>query len=177
MSAPVRPEMGARMVAYCNWTFAFSMAARCASSVASSAAALVRAVSRCSRDAALHQLIQPLDDDLCVGRLRGIALEIRGGLLQRRLERPAIQREEFLSGLDVVAFLEVDGGEFPRDLGAHRDRGIGFDRADDAGLERHRLAHGGGRGDRHRGRPRPLRLRLGLAARARDRHDHPAHHD
>ena len=35
--APVRPESGAVMVAYCNWTFAFSMAALSASTVAASA--------------------------------------------------------------------------------------------------------------------------------------------
>jgi hypothetical protein len=48
ISAPVRPEIGAAIVAYWSWTVALSTAARSAPSVASSAAAAVVVVSTCS---------------------------------------------------------------------------------------------------------------------------------
>ncbi len=41
ISAPVRPPIGAAIVAYCSCTFAFSTTARSAPTVASSAASLV----------------------------------------------------------------------------------------------------------------------------------------
>ncbi len=48
MSAPVRPAIGDAIVAYWSCTFAFSTAARSASTVASRAAAVARLVSTCS---------------------------------------------------------------------------------------------------------------------------------
>ncbi len=49
INTPVRPEIGALIVAYWSWTVAFSMAARSAPTVASSAVAAVLVVSTCSR--------------------------------------------------------------------------------------------------------------------------------
>ena len=46
--------------------------------------------------------------DFGVGRLRDVALQVGLRLLQRGLERPAIEREQHLALRDVVAFLEVD---------------------------------------------------------------------
>ena len=105
ISAPVRPAIGARMVAYCNCTFAFSTAARSAPTMASSAAAFVRAVSRCSRVPMPRSTRSSMRCamTLCVGELRGIALQIRFGLMQRRFERPMIEREQHLARLNVVA--------------------------------------------------------------------------
>ena len=48
-SKPVRPDIGAMIVAYVSCTFAVSTFARSAATVASSAAAWVRMVSTCSR--------------------------------------------------------------------------------------------------------------------------------
>ena len=103
MSAPVRPAIGARMVAYCSCTLAFSTAARSAASVPSSAATTARdGVALLARDnATLHQILVALHDHFRVRRLRRIPFEIGGGLLQGRFEWPSVEREELLPGLDV----------------------------------------------------------------------------
>ena len=76
-----------------------------------------------------------------------------------RFERPAVEREELLPGLDVFTLLEVDRGELAGDLRADRHRGKGLDGADDAHFERHVLADCGGGRDGHSGR-RCVLLRL-----------------
>ena len=121
ISAPVRPGIGARMVAYCSWTLAFSTAARSAPSVASSAAAVVRAVSTCSRARCrARQILVALGDRLGVGGLRRVALEVGLRLLQRRFERPPVEGEQDLALCDVVALLEFHRGQLAGDLRAHR---------------------------------------------------------
>ena len=99
ISAPVRPEIGAVIVAYWSCTVAFSTAARSAPSVASSAAAAVRrrVDLLLGRDAARGEILIALRLRLRVRRLRRVALQVGLGLLERRLERPAVEREEHLA--------------------------------------------------------------------------------
>ena len=110
ISAPVRPEIGAAIVAYCSCTLAFSTAARSASTVAFNAAgaALRRVDLFPRRDAAVGEILVALGLRRGVGRLRDVAIEVGLRLLQRRFERPSIEGEQRLPFLDVVAFLEVD---------------------------------------------------------------------
>ena len=65
--------------------------------------------------------------------------QVRFGLIQRRFERPMVEREEHLPGLHVVALLEVDRLQLACDLGPHGDRRERLDSADDAHVERHFL--------------------------------------
>ena len=105
-------------MAYWIWTLAFSTAARSASTVALSAVgAGSRRVDLFPRgDAALGQILKALGLRRRVGGLREIALEVRLRLLQRGFERPPVQREQHLTLLDVVAFLERDRGELAGNL-------------------------------------------------------------
>ena len=141
ISAPVRPAIGARIVAYCSCTFAFSTAALLAPTTASSAAAVrARGIALLARaDAALDEVVHSLRNDLRVGGLRRVAREVRFGLIQRRFERPVVEREQHLPGLHVVTLLEVDGLQLAGDLRAHGHGGKCLDRADDVHVERHIL--------------------------------------
>ena len=87
------------MVAYWSCTFAFSSAALSASTVALSAATVVlRGIDLLARrDASLRQLFEPLGLLRRVGGLSEIAIEVGLRLLQRRFERPLIEREEDLA--------------------------------------------------------------------------------
>ena len=162
MSAPVRPAIGARMVAYCSCTFAFSTAARVGADTgferrgrrAGRVALLARA------DAALDEVVHSLRNDLCVGRLRGIARQIRFGLVQRGFERPMIEREQHLPGLHVVALLEVDVFQLAGHLRSHGDGRERLDGADDVHVERHFLLDDSIDGDGHGGLRRSLGLDL-----------------
>ena len=85
------------------------MLARSAATVASSAAALATHLIDllAGRDAALQQILIARRLRLGVGRLRDVAVERRLRLLQRRLERPLVDRDEDLALLHLVAFDEV----------------------------------------------------------------------
>ena len=76
---------------------------------------------------------------------RLVAHQIRFGLLHRRFERPAIDREEQRALPHEVAFMEAHRLERARDLRAHRNRGRGFHIADGVDIDRHvllrRLGH------------------------------------
>ena len=123
-----------------------------------------RRVARLTRDnAALCQLLLPLQNRLRVRGRGRIALECGGRLQQRRFERSAVQREELLPLLHVVTLLEFDGGELAGDLGADGHRRIRLDRADHADLERHVLLDGSRGRDGHCRRGRIL-LRLKVLA-------------
>ena len=109
--------------------------------------------------------------------LSRVTLERRAGLLQRRLERPTVKREELLTGLDVITLLEVDRRELAGDLRPDRNRGVRLDSADDAHLYRHLLADRrcSRYGDARR---RPVLLRrTGLALRARSERGRRAQHE
>ena len=115
ISAPVRPESGAAIVAYCSWTFAFSTAARSASTVA-----LERRGAGpggvdlfAGRDAALGEILIALGLGLRVRRLRDVAFEVRLRLLQRGFERPAIEREEHLALLTSSPSLKLTAVNCP----------------------------------------------------------------
>ena len=74
------------------------------------------------RDAPLRQVAIALGLRLRICRLREIALEIRFGLRERRLEGPLIQTEEQLAFRDLVTILEVDRGELAGHLGPDGNR-------------------------------------------------------
>src|SRR6185369_11209641 len=94
-------------------------------------------------DAASVEVGIALRDDLGVGGLRDVALQVRLRLQQRGLERAAVEREEDLAFRDVVAFLEIDGGQLTGDLRVNGHDRVGFDAADHANLDRHRFLHDG----------------------------------
>jgi hypothetical protein len=85
-----------------------------------------------------------------VRRLRQIAGEVCLNLLQRRLERTAVEGEEDLSLGDVVTFLETHRCDGAGDLRMHRDGRFGFRGADHTNLERHGLRDDRPDGDEHR---------------------------
>jgi len=73
--------------------------------------------------------------------LRRVAREVGLHLLQRRLERAAIQREEHLTLGHVVSLLEIHGGDRAGDLRVDGDGRFRFSGADDADFERHRFLY------------------------------------
>ena len=83
--------------------------------------------------------------------LRGVARQIRFGLMQRGFERPTIEREQHLPGLHIVALLEVDVRQLAGDLRSHGDGRERLDGADDVHVERHVLLDDSIDGDGHRG--------------------------
>ena len=145
------------MVAYWSCTFAFSTAALSASTVAFSAAtAVLRGIHLLARrDASLAEVLEALGLLRGVGGLREVALEVGLRLLQRRFERPPIQREQDLPGRDVVAFGEVDAGQLAGGLRADRHGRERLGRADDADLDRHRLLNDRANRDGNRRRAAP----------------------
>ena len=188
-SRPVLPVSGARIVAYCSWTFAFSTAAR-------SAPPSRRAPRRWRRsDRPAPCVAMPRCEEILVARrLRlarwrpaRVAVERRLRLLQRRFERPLVERDEDLALLHLVAFVEVDRRQLAGDLRVDRDGRRGDHRADALDGERHRLLDDRRRRDRHglrvlrrrRGRRRRRRRRSGFAAGAgrRRRRRRPARSD
>src|SRR4029077_10444682 len=80
------------------------------------------------RDPAAGEIGVPLGDDLRVGRLRDVALQVGLRRQQRGFERTAVQRKEQLALRDVVAFLEIDRRQLSRDLRVDGYDGIRFDR-------------------------------------------------
>ena len=152
MSAPVRPAIGARMVAYCSCTFAFSTAALFAPTdgVERGGSGERGITLFACADPALDEVFHSLRDHLRVGGLRCIARQVRFGLAQRRFEWPVIEREKNLSGLHVVALREVDIFQLARHLGTDGDSREGLDRADDVHVERHFLLDDEIDRDRHR---------------------------
>ena len=90
-------------------------------------------------DAALDEVVHSLRDDFGVRRLRRVARQVRFGLIQRGFERPMVEREQHLSGLHIVALLEVDGLQLAGHLGSHGDGRKRLDGADDVHVERHFL--------------------------------------
>ncbi len=150
-SSPVLPVSGARMVAYCSWTFAFSMLARSSAD---------RRVERrgvgddlidlfLRRDAALEEVLVACRLRFGVRRLRDVAVERRLRLLQRRFERPLVDLDDDLPFRHFVAFDEVHRRQLAGDLRADGHRRCGDHRADPLDRERHRLLHDRRRRDRH----------------------------
>ena len=141
INAPVRPEMGAAMVAYCSWTFAFSTAAR------SDRASLRAPLPPCAKHRPVPSLRCPrlcrswkrAAVDFAWASLRRVALERGLRLLQRPLERPPVQREQDLPLGDVVAFPEIDRRQRAGNLRADGDVRGRLGGADDAEGQRHRL--------------------------------------
>ena len=90
-----------------------------------------------------------------VARHVGLGLEERGvvagdighHLVVGGFQRARIDVEELLALLDEIAFLEIDVDQLAADLGLNRDRGIGFDVADDLDLDRNVAVRGVGHGD------------------------------
>src|SRR5690349_12561504 len=66
---------------------------------------------------------------------RVIAREIRFGLAQRRFVGAGIYLEEYGALLDEIAFLEGNMNELSADLRLDRNRGVGFDVADDVDVD------------------------------------------
>src|SRR6185369_14046804 len=81
-------------------------------------------------DAAFDQLRLTFARQLEIFSVSGITGELRFGLRQGRLERPAIEREENLAFFDEVALVKRDLLEQPGHLRADGNRRVGFDIAD-----------------------------------------------
>ena len=116
-------------------------------------------------DSALDEIFHSLCNDLGVGGLRRVARQVRFGLIQRRFERPMVEREEHLPGLHVVALLEVDGFQLACHLCSHGDSREGLDRTDDVHVERHFLLDDPVDRDGNRGLRRACAGGLGVARR------------
>ena len=176
MSAPVRPAIGARIVAYCNCTFAFSTAARVgANDGVERRSGRARRVALLARaDSALDEIFHSLRNHLGVGSLRGVARQVRFGLIQRGLERPMIEREQHLAGLHVVTLLEIDGLQLARHLCPYGDCRERLHGADNVHVERHFLLDDIAHGDGNRGLGRARAGGLSVACRTgRQRRGHP----
>ena len=78
-----------------------------------------------------------------------ILRQVGGGLVQRGLERPGIDGEQQVAGLDVIALVEVNGGQLAAHLRLHGNGRVGFHVADDLDLHRDVLLGGHGYGDGH----------------------------
>ena len=95
--------------------------------------------------AALEQILEPVNLYLRIVGLRRIAREHRGGLVESHLERLRVDREQRLAGSDVLAFGKVHlrnaSGHLRADLHG-RDRLCGAHGHD---RHRHRLLDRGGR--------------------------------
>ena len=147
---PVRPAIGARMVAY--WRL---------SRASVDSAWLAGQRGGGGRRGGTRLVVLLRGDVLLLGqlavagrflagvrRLRLVTLEDRLGLGQGRLEGPGIDLEEHLTLLDVLPLAECDPHDRPADLRLHRHR---LERLHGAGgqeLERHRAPLHRGEGDR-----------------------------
>ena len=114
------------------------------------------------KDAAGGERCLPLGRELLIFRVRGIATElcfrlrkqrpvageVRFGLCERRLERPAVECEELLFLPDEIAFAKRNVGELTRHLGPDRDHGVCLDIADCGNVNGHILFHDLRRHDR-----------------------------
>jgi len=88
-------------------------------------------------DAAFDEVIHALRDHFRVRGLRGVAREIRFGLIQCGFERAMVEREEHLTGLNVIALIEIDVFQLARDLSSDGYRRKCLGRSDDIDIERH----------------------------------------
>ena len=151
---PVRPVIGARIVAYCRLSRASSTAARLPARLASGG-------SRSGPDLLVllggHVLL--LGQRLVaarllrrVCRLGTVSDQCSDRLVQRGAIGPRVQLEKHLPALNLVALGKGDSPQRAFDLGLD---GYGLKRLDLAGgsqLERNRATFGGGHRDRHRRR-------------------------
>ena len=125
-------------------------------------------------DSALDEVFHSLRNHLGVGGLRGVARQVRFGLIQRGLERPMIEREEHLPGLHVVTLLEIDVFQLARHLCSHGDCRERLDCTDDVYVERHFLLDDSAHGDGNRGLRRACAGGLSVARRTgRERRSYP----
>jgi hypothetical protein len=113
--APVRPETGAMIFVYCSCSLAFSSCALSESRAAAAARGRGRGlvVIGLRHQAALQEIRVSDARRFEITRRGGIARQHRFGLLDGRLERPRVEREERLSLLDVGALCEVDRVSWP----------------------------------------------------------------
>ena len=113
-------------------------------------------------DTAFDEVFHSLCNDFGVCRLCLIALQVGLGLIERGFQRPVIQREKHLPGLDIIALLEIDRFEFSGNLRPDRHCGERLDRANDSHFERHVLLDDPGDRDRNgrlrRRAARPARI-------------------
>ena len=88
----------------------FSSCAWSAATAASSASAVVAAVSYCwcETNSLLHQRRVAVDVALGVGELRLVPRELRLHLLHLRRRRARVEPEHHVAGLDVLAVLDQD---------------------------------------------------------------------
>ena len=89
-------------------------------------------------------------------RLALACSQCRLRLLERGLERPAVDGEQRVAGLDHLSVAEVDGVQVAGDARAHLDRVDRDEAADVFLLVRHHLLHRMGDGDLRRRRRRSL---------------------
>src|SRR5205085_4237944 len=75
--------------------------------------------------------------------------QIRLDLIEHGLERPRIDREQQVTGLYVVAFVEMNLSQLAAHLSLDRDGRIGLDVADDVDLQRHVLLRDGSHSNWH----------------------------
>ncbi len=141
ISAPVRPAIGAVIVAYCSCTFGV---------LDRGAVGVERRLERRRRrsrrvdlllggDAALGEILVALRLRFRVRRLRRVALQVRLGLLERRFERPAVEREQHLALLTSSPSLKPTEVSSPVICARTATVEKGSTRADHVELERHRL--------------------------------------
>ena len=104
--------------------------------------------------------------------LGDVAVEIGPGPIELGLERPRIDREERVAGLNVLPFAEVDLGHLAADFRLDRNRRVGLHGADFVELRRHRFLHGDRGYHRHRffaeGLDRCRRASIPRATRSRE---------
>ncbi len=125
-------------------------------------------------DSALDEIFHSLRDHFGVGSLRGVARQVRFGLIQRGLERSMIEREEHLPGLHVVTLLEIDVLQLARHLCPYGDCRERLHDTDDVHVERHFLLDDIAHGDGNCGLRRARARGLSVACRTgRQRRGHP----
>ncbi len=81
-------------------------------------------------DIAAHQALGACQVGLGVGQVGFRLRQAGAGLIERVLERPAVDGEEQLAFLDHLAVLEVDAVEIARNAGPHLDGIDGHEPAD-----------------------------------------------
>jgi hypothetical protein len=116
-------------------------------------------------DAPFHEVFHPLRDDFGVGCLRGVALQVGFGLIQRGFQRAWVEREEHLARLDVIALTEVDRFHLSGHLRPDGHGGKGFHCAHRAGVEGHVLLHDPVDGNGNRGLIRGSRGHIRVTGR------------